>query len=82
METGSSVNPFFWVTKRSLLFEKAGGLNGVIVDNKRMRFKNTLVDSDFLCGYFMSEKKTTFFYSGRFLFYFLLFCGLKNRKGQ
>ena len=52
METGSSVNPFFWVTKRSLLFEKAGGLNGVIVDNKRMRFKNTLVDSDFFVWIF------------------------------
>jgi len=60
VETGSSVNPFFWVTKRSLLFEKAGGLNGVIVDNKRMRFKNTLVDSDFF-GYFMSEKKNNLF---------------------
>jgi len=71
VETGSSVNPFFWVTKRSLLFEKAGGLNGVIVDNKRMRFKNTLVDSDFLCGYFMSEKKTTFFIL--VVFYFISF---------
>jgi hypothetical protein len=71
VETGSSVNPFFWVTKRSLLFEKAGGLNGVIVDNKRMRFKNTLVDSDFFCGYFMSEKKTTFFIL--VVFYFISF---------